>query len=84
MRPKTEGNLVLAFYKEHGRWPRGNVQDEMNAWLEKVVRERDELRAQLAAIEGAKPTVQTCTYPECNCPIDKTTVCARGLPDDDS
>jgi len=29
------------------------------------------------------PTAQPkyCPYPDCNCPIDKTTVCGRGLPD---
>ena len=24
---------------------------------------------------------EICNYPDCNCPIDKTTVCARGLPE---
>ncbi len=22
-----------------------------------------------------------CPYPDCNCPIDKTTICVRGLPE---
>lgn len=30
-------SLVDRFIKEHGRAPKGNVKDEMDAWLEKVL-----------------------------------------------
>ena len=25
--------------------------------------------------------METCNYPDCKCPIDKTTICAKGLPE---
>lgn len=44
-------SLVDMFRQEKGRWPRGNVQDEVRAWAEDKVKEAGRLRASLAEMQ---------------------------------
>lgn len=45
-------DLILQFYREKGRWPKGNVQDEMQTWHLEVLRERAELQRKVTRLES--------------------------------